>query len=173
MRYRLRTLLLLFLIAALFLSATVQFVRWTHSRPGRLVTGTGQSGRPYELDYVLWQLGHTSLQELQIWRLHRSWLGNDFVWQANASPDVVAKLQQYIGLKQILVSQVPKEFWNMPTEWSDMPTWWKPHQIAGALYYKSPTFVPQHLFGNDRLTGVVMYDPEQQRVYVWSESDYY
>jgi hypothetical protein len=141
-----------------------------HSRPG--VEVTTKTGRPVDVDQVIKQLGDASLQELQIWRLYGGWLGSDFVWQAKASPEVIGKLQQVFRLKQIQVSQVPAEFWSMPPDWSDVPNWWKPTPtIAGAVYYMSPTFVP-HSVANDRLDGVVMYDPEQQRVYVWSQWDF-
>jgi hypothetical protein len=97
--------------------------------------------------------------------------GMDHVWQANVPPQAIAVLTKSMNLKPIAENQVPADFWKMPPEYSDLPSWWHPKPIEGAEYYMSPTFVP-HLVENGRLDGVVMYNPADELIYVWSQFDY-
>lgn len=167
MRYRLRTLFLSILGVSLFLGVAVPFVRWLHSRPGMEVTGYG----PSEVEDIKRRLGEQSLQDLRMWHLYGGWFGFDYVWQAKAPPDVIGCLTATLKLKPIGVGQVPPEFWKMPRDFSETPSWWHPKPVAGAEYYMSPTFVPRDV-RNDGIDGVVMYDPVEQRVYVWSQFDF-
>lgn len=167
MRFRLRTLLLLVFIASVLLSGAVPFVRWLRSRPGMEVTGYG----PGEVEDIKRQLGDQSLQDLRMWHLYGGWFGMDYVWQAKAPPEAIGCLKATLRLKPITENQVPREFWNMSPEFSETPSWWNPKPIAGAEYYMTPTFVPGDV-RNDDIDGVVMYEPAEQRVYVWSQFDF-
>lgn len=167
MRFRLKTLLLLFFIASFILSATVPFVRWLDSRPGGEFTGYG----PGEVEDIKRQLGEQSFQDLWMWHLYGALWGTDVLWRAKVPPEAIGCLKTSMKLKPITENQVPSEFWNMPPDSSETPSWWDPKPIAGAEYYMSPTFVPRRV-GNGRLDGIVMYEPAEQRVYVWSQFDF-
>ena len=59
--------------------------------------------------------------------------------------------------------------------WSDVPALVETdtNKLPAPQYYMSPTFVPRSVVRNDRLDWQSsMYDPEQQRVYVWSQWDF-
>lgn len=169
MRYRLRTLLLLFLFVAIFLSAALPYFRWLNLRPG--IEITDGRAQPIDVERIVLRFGEDSLQELQVWKLYDDWFGLGFVWQAKVSPEVVERLKQELHLAQVRESQVPPEFWEMPRDWSDVPDWWKPRPVSVAKYYMSPTFI-RHNANELRMDGIVMYDPEQQRIYVWSRLDF-
>jgi hypothetical protein len=168
MRFRLKTLLLLFFIVSVVLSAVVPFLRWMDSRPGMDVT-TGYYLS--EIEDIKKQLGDQSLQDLRVWHLYGPYFGSDYLWQAKAQPEVIECLTSTLKLKPIAESQVPGEFWNMPPERSEIPSWWKPKPMAGAEYYMTPTFRPDGP-SLDGFDGMVMYDPKEQRVYVWSQFDF-
>lgn len=168
MRFRLRTLLLLFFIASVVLSVAVPFIRWVNSRPGMDVTHGYYLS---EIEEIKKQLGDQSLQDLRVWHLYGPYFGMDYLWQAKAPPEVIGSLTATLKLKPIAENQMPAEFWNMPPERSEIPSWWSPKPIAGAEYYMSPTFLPAGPSMNG-FDGVVMYDPKEQRVYVWSQFDF-
>lgn len=163
MRFRLKTLLLLFFIASLVLSAAVPFIRWMHSRPGR--EGTYAA----EVEDIKRQLGNQALQDLRVWDLYDFEVS--YIWKAKAPPEVIGILTATLKLKPIAENKMPAEFWNMPPDRSEIPSWWNPKPIAGAQYYMSPTFIPQGA-SNNGFDGVVMYDPKEQRIYVWSQFDF-
>jgi hypothetical protein len=165
MRFRLRTLLVLFAIASIILTGTVALSRWLRSRPGSEATYIG------EVEDIERSLGADSLQDLRMWHLYGGWFGMDYLWQAEVSPEAIGCLTKSMNLRQISENQVPAEFWDMPPEISEIPGWWRPKSIPNAEYYMSPTFVPRDV-RNVRLDGVVMYDPAQQRIYVWSQFDF-
>jgi len=165
MRFRLRTLLLLFLIPSIFLAAGVPFYRWLHSRPGMDTDFVG------EVADIKRTLGDQSLQELRMWHLYGGWFGMDHVWQAKAPPEVITVLTKTMRLRQITKTQVPPEFWDMPPSRSETPSWWSPTPLDGAEYYMTPTFIPGDV-RNDGIDGVVMYDPTEQRIWVWSQFDF-
>jgi hypothetical protein len=166
MRFRLRTLLLLVVFASIFLAAAVPFYRWLNSRPGR--ENWGYIGEVADIQRAL---GDPSLQDLRTWHLYGGWFGCDYLWQAKAPPEAISILTASLKLKPITVAQVPPEFWKMPPSRSETPSWWQPKQIPGGEYYMSPTFVPGDV-RNEGIDGVVMYDPQQQRVWVWSQFDF-
>jgi hypothetical protein len=165
MRFRLRALLLLVLFASLFLAATVPLFRWFHSRPGMETDYIG------EVADIKRDLGDQSLQDLRMWHLYGWLVGMDHIWQAKAPPEAIPILTKSMKLKSITEAQVPSEFWNMPPSHSEIPQWWRPKPIVGAEYYMSPTFIPGDV-RNDGIDGVVMYDPQQQRIWVWSQFDF-
>ena len=167
MRFRLKTLLLLFFIASVVLSAAIPFARWLNSRPGMEVTDYGLG----EIADIKRQLGDEALQDLRVWHLYGPLFGCDYVWQAKSPPEVIGCLTATLKLKPIAENQMPAEFWNMPPDRSEIPSWWNPKPIAGAEYYMSPTFLPEGASMNG-FDGVVMYDPTKQRVYVWSQFDF-
>jgi hypothetical protein len=165
MRFRLRTLLLLILVASVFLTLAVPFHRWSNSRPGMETDYIG------EVADIKQALGDGALQDLQMWHLYGAWFGADHVWQAKAPPEAIPILTKSMNLKPITEAQVPAEFWKMPPSRSEIPTWWRPKPLEGAEYYMTPTFIPGDV-RNDGLDGVVMYDPQQQRIWVWSQFDF-
>jgi hypothetical protein len=167
MRFRLKTLLLLFFIASVVISVAIPFVRWLQSRPGSEFTGYG----PGEVEDIKKQLGEQSLQDLRMWHLYGALWGTDVLWRAKVPPEAIACLKASMKLNPITQNQVPPEFWNMPPGLSEIPSWWSPKPVAGAEYYMSPTFVPRSVI-NGHLDGVVMYEPVEQRVYVWSQFDF-
>ena len=116
-------------------------------------------------------LGDGVLEDLQMWHLYGGWFGFDYVWQAKAPPEVIPILTNSMKLKSITEAQVPPEFWKILPSRSEIPPWWRPKPLEGAEYYMSPTFIPGDV-RNDRLDGVVMYDPRQQRIWVWSQFDF-
>jgi len=167
MRYRLQTLLLMFLFVAVFLSGAVPFVRWLNSRPG--LTVTDSSHWPHELREIETRLGSDAFQDVQVWHLYSGWF--DYVWRAKASPEAVKILRVVTRMNRIQQTQVPIQFWEMPSDWSDMPDWWDPKRTGAAEFYMSPTFIPR-IVHSDRLDAVAMYDPDQQMLYVWSQWDF-
>src|SRR5690242_18311333 len=106
MRFRLRTLFLLFVLAAVFLSLSVKFVRWAHSRPGKEGNYVG------EVAYVKTMLGDDALQELRIWDMYGFEAAN--LWTAKVSGEAIECLKTSLHLRQIAQSQMPVEFWEMP-----------------------------------------------------------
>jgi hypothetical protein len=163
MRFRLKTLLLLFFIASVVLSAAVPFIRWMNSRPGR------EGAYAAEVEDIKRQLGNETLQDLRVWDLYG--FETSYIWTAKAPPEVIGILTATLKLKPIAENKMPSEFWNMPPDRSEIPSWWNPKPIAGAEYYMSPTFIPEGA-SNNGFDGVVMYDPKEQRVYVWSQFDF-
>jgi hypothetical protein len=163
MRFRLKTLLLLFFVASAILSAAVPFVRWMHSRPGR------EGAYAAEVEDIKRQLGNQALQDLKVWDLYGFEVS--YIWTAKAPPEVIGILTATLKLKPIAENKMPSEFWNMPPDRSEIPSWWNPKPIAGAEYYMSPTFIPEGA-SNNGFDGVVMYDPKEQRIYVWSQFDF-
>src|SRR4051794_13847870 len=105
MRFRLKTLLLLFFIASVILSGAVSWVRWMNSRPGKEITGYG----PGEVEDIKRQLGDQSLQDLRMWHLYGELWASDYVWRAKAKPEVIGCLTATMKLKPIKQNQVPAE----------------------------------------------------------------
>lgn len=168
-RYRLRSLLLLFVAVAIFLTAAVAFVRWSNSRPGKEVIDPNHW--PHGLKEVADRFGLNGVHNVRVWHLYGGWFAFDHIWRATASREALTYLQGMTQMKAVSQGQMPAEFWNMPPDWSEMPKWWDPQLVPGAEYYMSPTFVPKNV-GGDRLDCCAMYDPERKILYVWSQWDF-
>lgn len=169
MRFRLRTLLLLFVLVAIFLGASVRFVRWAGSRPGAEVT---QNAFAYvgEIVDIRRDLGEDALQELRIWDLYGWEAAN--LWTAKAPREAIECLKKSMHLVPVAESRFPRAFWNVPPELSESPRWWKPKPTAIAEYYMSPSFLPEGSTIDNDIDGAVMYDPVEKRVWVWSHFDF-
>ena len=90
MRFRLRTLLLLFFLAAIFLTVSVRFVRWLGLRPGADVTHEA-SNYVGEIADIKKLLGEESLQELRIWDLYGWEAAN--LWTAKVPREAIECLR--------------------------------------------------------------------------------
>jgi hypothetical protein len=134
MRFRLRTLLLLFLFVAIFLTACLRFVRWAGSRPGADVTDEA-AHYVGEIANINKLLGEEALQELRIWDLYGWEAAN--LWTAKAPREAIECLKKSMHLVPVAESRLPRAFWNVPPELSESPRWWKPKPTAVAEYYMS------------------------------------
>jgi hypothetical protein len=165
MRFRLRTLLLLFVLVAIFLTASVRFVRWAGSRPGAEVMD--YLGEVADIEK---QLGDQTIQDLRIWRLYGWGTGN--LWTAKVPREAIECLKRSMHLVPIAESRLPRGFWNVPPDLSESPHWWKPKPTAVAEYYMSPSFDPRGSTIDNDIDGAVMYDPVEKRVWVFSHFDF-
>jgi len=168
-RYGLRSLFMLFVVAAIFLSAAIPFLRWTNSRPGKEISDPKEW--PHGLTEIERSFGPSGVRDIRAWHLYGGWFAADYVWRATVSREALANLQATTQMKVVSHGQIPTEFWKMPPDWYEMPKWWDPKPVPGAEYYMSPTFIPRRV-SSDRLDCCAMYDPDRQMLYVWSQWDF-